>query len=170
MGQEEQIIKEKRCFYKRLKLLGYVSYKSYLGSKHWKSKRREYYESNLPQHCLICRHERFEIHHRSYVRMGDEALGDLIPLCRICHQKVHKYIDENVVPLSHTHKAIRKVAGWTKRETKQILKQFTYNKKQNKWADHKKVDVLNPLKSARNMRAVGIITREEYLKLKKEHE
>lgn len=31
-----------------------------------------------------------EVHHKSYVRLGNERLSDLITLCRRCHNDIHK--------------------------------------------------------------------------------
>lgn len=36
-----------------------------------------------------------EVHHLTYVRFGNEQLGDLITLCHDCHKKLHKHHRKN---------------------------------------------------------------------------
>ncbi len=46
--------------------------------------------------CEMC-HEhrgRLEVHHRTYARYGAEQLGDLIALCRPCHQRFHNILPD----------------------------------------------------------------------------
>jgi hypothetical protein len=50
--------------------------------------------------CLICGRpwslRGGDLHHRSYLRLGNEADADLIPLCRTpCHQRLHKILESN---------------------------------------------------------------------------
>lgn len=65
-------------------------YKEYLKSDHWKRVQEEYRSSGRPQACLVCGNEKFELHHRSYERIGAELLSDLVPLCRTHHAKTHE--------------------------------------------------------------------------------
>jgi len=41
--------------------------------------------------CEVC-HERMptQVHHLTYRRLGHEAPGDLLAVCRRCHMKLHK--------------------------------------------------------------------------------
>jgi 5-methylcytosine-specific restriction endonuclease McrA len=49
--------------------------------------------------CLICgaawtlRHG--DVHHRSYIRLGHEGRHDLIPLCRTCHDTLHRVLESD---------------------------------------------------------------------------
>ena len=52
----------------------------------------QYKKSNLPQHCLVCENIKYELHHRSYDRIGAELLTDLVPLCRKHHNATHKLV------------------------------------------------------------------------------
>ena len=71
-------------------------YKKYLNSSHWKDVKQRYKASKLIQKCYVCgSKEKIHIHHKSYTRIGNEKLNDLIPLCETCHAKVHKYLREN---------------------------------------------------------------------------
>lgn len=82
----------------RLAELGYSSYREYLRSPRWFDKRRAYRESDLPQECM-CGSEDFELHHKTYERVGAEELSDLTPLCSKCHQMVHALERRQVITL-----------------------------------------------------------------------
>ena len=64
------------------------SYKDYLETNHWK-KIREYvkYKRKCCKKCQT--KERLEVHHKTYERLGNELLKDLVLLCRTCHQLTH---------------------------------------------------------------------------------
>lgn len=73
----------------RLERLGYASYDQYLASTHWRETRARYQAApDLPQAC-ICGETEVDLHHKTYVRLGEERLTDLVPLCRRCHHMVH---------------------------------------------------------------------------------
>jgi len=108
-------------FYKRLNKLGFRNYYEYLSSHYWIEAKERFYKSELPQRCLACGKPKFQLHHRSYARLGNELPRDLIPLCGSCHKKVHDYLKTHNTKLSATHKVLRKVFGWTKKETKATL-------------------------------------------------
>jgi 5-methylcytosine-specific restriction endonuclease McrA len=96
-----------------------MSYAQYLRSEHWLKLRARYRASRrLPQKCLGCGNPRFELHHRSYQRVGHELLTDLVPLCRACHQKVHDIEATSRWPIQATHSILRSIFGWTKGQTK----------------------------------------------------
>lgn len=114
-------------------------YKDYLKTKHWNELKKEYYLSKLPQECLVCGNRKFELHHRSYNRIGKELLLDLLPLCRFCHHKIHEYIKQgNKTKLATTHVIIRKVFGWSKRKTRKKFRPFSLVKKGFRWIPKKK--------------------------------
>ena len=76
----------------QLRALGFDSYWSYLQSPHWRSVAKRHHESDLPQSCICGADRSLQLHHKTYERLGAEALGDLILLCRGCHQDVHYYV------------------------------------------------------------------------------
>ena len=67
------------------------NYHQYLKSEKWKNKR----EKKLKQaeyHCQICYSPRMlQVHHRTYARIGNEKLSDLVVLCKGCHNLFHKH-------------------------------------------------------------------------------
>ena len=139
---KQQIIYEKKIFYRRLKALGFNSYDEYLKSDHWKSKKDEYRNSGLPQHCLVCKNKNYALHHRSYVNLGDESLSDFVPLCKKCHNKVHKWIKENDKNMWETHTAIRKVFKLSRKETRELFSPISKGKG-FKFRDYSRIDILS---------------------------
>ena len=62
-------------------------YPRYLSSVAWKSKRREVLVRD--GYRCQCGAVATEVHHKNYDTVGNEALEDLISLCRGCHEKRH---------------------------------------------------------------------------------
>lgn len=90
----------------RLRELGYATYDEYLRSAHWQRLRRQF--KSRDARCYLCRSRRFELHHRTYERLGCEVIDDLVPLCRWCHKDVHKrLIHARGVELSDAHEWVR---------------------------------------------------------------
>lgn len=112
-------------FRNKLRKLGYASYRDYLASDHWKAMRASYRASGLPCQCLVCDDPRFQLHHRTYTRLGREQLGDVLPLCETCHRKVHEYERTHLTNIQGTHKILRKVFGWTRAETNLRFRPFS---------------------------------------------
>jgi hypothetical protein len=67
------------------------SYNEYLKTEHWKILKREYYASGLSKICHRCNKSNipYDFHHRTYKRLGNEYLIDIIPMCRSCHYESH---------------------------------------------------------------------------------
>ncbi len=67
-----------------------MQYRAYLGSKKWKRKRRRYF-SRHHRACAACGSEvAVTLHHMTYERFGDERDEDLLPLCRMHHDLLHR--------------------------------------------------------------------------------
>jgi len=67
-----------------------VNYHEYIRSNAWRRKREQFRKSKLFKgHCFICGHSQVEVHHKSYKRLGNERLTDLVALCPSCHTAVH---------------------------------------------------------------------------------
>lgn len=133
-------MREKSNFYKRLNLLGFNSYNEYLNSEHWKNKKLEWKKSNRPKYCVGCKDTNYILHHRSYVRLGDESLNDFIPLCGVCHNRVHEYLKNSNQHLC-SPRVLRDVFNLKKSELKLLLKKLT-GFKGGKFVDHGKIDIL----------------------------
>ena len=69
-----------------------VDYKTYITSLEWKnnSARRDVlYKDNYQ--CRMCKSSvGIEVHHITYKNLGNEHIGDLVTLCRDCHEYTHK--------------------------------------------------------------------------------
>jgi 5-methylcytosine-specific restriction endonuclease McrA len=74
---------------RRVKELGYLSYRHYLRSEHWSRVRiRQIKEKGYI--CELCKsRNKLALHHKTYERLGAELVEDLQWLCRGCHRKVH---------------------------------------------------------------------------------
>lgn len=66
-------------------------YKDYIKSERWQRKRAAVF-SHYGKRCYACRTTKgpMHVHHMTYARLGNEAIGDLIPLCVNCHREVTK--------------------------------------------------------------------------------
>lgn len=112
----------------KLRKLKIKSYQDYLQSNFWKAAKERYRTSDLPKHCLNCCNNYYELHHRSYARLGKERPTDLIPLCRECHQAIHNYLKENNTHLAHVHVAIRLLFNKSREEINRLFEPFGINK------------------------------------------
>lgn len=75
--------------------LGFKNYREYLQSDHWKEIKWLYRNSDYPQYCLACSGKQYDLHHRTYKRLGAEWKSDLVPICRDCHNRIHEYFDKH---------------------------------------------------------------------------
>jgi len=78
----------------KLRNLGYKSYWDYLDSNHWKNFRRTYLENLGLYRCEFCHAGApLNLHHKTYKRLGNENLDDVVLVCESCHTAIHKYYD-----------------------------------------------------------------------------
>ena len=99
-------------------MMDYMNYYDYIKSEKWQQKRKEYYSSNLYKnlkgsgkwncYCCECNNKPLDLHHRTYKRLGNENISiDLIPVCRNCHDKIHK-LEKGGIQLWEATKKIRR--------------------------------------------------------------
>lgn len=74
---------------RQLGKFGYRRLFDYLRSPEFKELKERYRGSGLPQKCVVCKDPNVDLHHRTYARLGEERLTDLIPLCRHHHDQLH---------------------------------------------------------------------------------
>jgi hypothetical protein len=69
----------------------YLAYREYMCSPEWMSLRDKVLKER-GHRCEFCGSAmgRLEIHHVTYVRIGQELMDDLRVLCRFCHAKEHR--------------------------------------------------------------------------------
>jgi hypothetical protein len=74
----------------RADVLRTMPYAAYRQTDWWQAKRREALEV-AGNRCQVCNAaESLDVHHRTYERRGAELPGDLIVLCRQCHELFHR--------------------------------------------------------------------------------
>lgn len=69
-----------------------ASYKSYMASEAW-VERKEWWRRQRPagaRRCRMCGDRHYDLHHRTYARLGQERLRDLVPLCHRHHVALHR--------------------------------------------------------------------------------
>ncbi|PZT54347.1 hypothetical protein DN757_17615 [Paenibacillus silvae] len=71
----------------------FTSYSEYLKSNHWKGVKDRFWASKFKKECNVCkRKNKLNLHHKSYKRVGNERLNDLVYLCESCHNKLHELL------------------------------------------------------------------------------
>ena len=68
-------------------------YSAYLASKDWRKKRQQALD-HYGNSCVLCDSDAVDVHHRTYDRIYNEDMGDLIVLCRDCHAMHHKKLSK----------------------------------------------------------------------------
>lgn len=71
-----------------------AEYRQYLTSQHWRSFRETVLYFWDYSCCLCNQKSKLEVHHRTYVRLGNEKLQDCVVLCNQCHKKNHEKLAE----------------------------------------------------------------------------
>lgn len=68
-----------------------IPYYEYLETSAWKAKRRQKFRQ-AGYRCQICNSGgTLNVHHRTYERVGNELLEDLVVLCRNCHDLFYEH-------------------------------------------------------------------------------
>ncbi len=66
-----------------------IDYQQYLASREWRVKRKEFIEGATYSVCQRCAARPIEnVHHLTYANLGNEDWGDLMGLCRPCHEYI----------------------------------------------------------------------------------
>lgn len=100
--------------------LGFKSYDAYLRSKHWRAVRKRWIDAGRPQCCSVCGSEKYQLHHRTYERLGRERLDDLVALCGGHHKAAHALVNSRKANLGEADgmlkpvhpKAYNVLVGW----------------------------------------------------------
>lgn len=75
-------------------LLTAMPYGDYLRTQHWQRVREDTVR-RAGRTCQLCNAEGpLEVHHRTYVRRGEERPDDLVALCAYCHEVFHEVQEE----------------------------------------------------------------------------
>ena len=67
----------------------YEDYVRYIRSSKWLNLKKKVfrYKGKICRKCG--RRKSTQVHHKTYERLGKEQLSDLVPVCRVCHKKIH---------------------------------------------------------------------------------
>ena len=104
---------------RRLKKNGFNSYQEYLDSDMWKKKR----DQKEKEVCLCGSGDRLELHHKTYERVCDELMSDLVWLCHSCHDYLHNKINNGDTTLKDGMKILTKYLKTKKyRKRKEVKK------------------------------------------------
>lgn len=97
-------------FAERLYSQGFVTYTEFLVSTTWSNTKQRYVNAGMPLECLICGRADYNLHHRSYGRIGEELVTDLVALCEPHHYEVHRLLKKGRpgVTLLNAHLYYRK--------------------------------------------------------------
>lgn len=100
----------KMNFTARLQSLGFNTYKEYLASDHWSEFSKSYRQSpDTPKVCRCCGFNSFQLHHKTYERLGNESFDDIAPMCRYCHKELHKAAKKYKISISNIDECIKAV-------------------------------------------------------------
>jgi hypothetical protein len=78
-----------------VRALGFKNYEAYIASPYWQSVRQRVLEAQRTRLqrnvCESCGKEgvEFDVHHKSYDRLGNELIEDCQVICEQCHDKLH---------------------------------------------------------------------------------
>lgn len=146
---------------RRLSRLGFQDYETYIASSIWQASRRRYLESGRSMVCAMCGGKRhILLHHKTYERLGDEALDDLVPLCTECHTFVHSmeragYID------SLDPAALAALSDAERAERNQTVERQRVNRQRADYREIKTKDVLRRTHRSLSHRLRQAMTRAE---------
>lgn len=73
-----------------------AGYSEYIQSDAWKAKRRQYFARTKEPRCYVCEKSGvpLDLHHKTYKNLGNERMMDLVPVCRNCHELIHRMYAE----------------------------------------------------------------------------
>lgn len=109
-----------------------TTYRDYLLSDTWKNKRTSYYKTHKKE-CRACgKTYKIHLHHKTYIRLGNERDADLVPLCSTCHSALHKWQRAEKINLWRaTEEFIRKKRK-RRKTAKTVKRPAVYRKKKRK--------------------------------------
>ena len=83
-----------------------TSYREYLNSPAWRKRRRSIVRRSCG--CAICKTTRHLcVHHLHYKTIGSESNEDVMVVCRLCHGRIHAWLDKEYGESCSTSEKIR---------------------------------------------------------------
>ena len=76
---------------------GNPEYERYIHSSQWRqtADKRLEVDGHI---CCVCGGKATDVHHLTYDRFGNEAMDDLVSLCRKCHGQAESFYDPAITP------------------------------------------------------------------------
>lgn len=121
-----------------------IGYDAYLHTLHWRNKRKHIYKIRNKT-CELCGaklREHFNVHHKTYKRVGNEKDKDLMLLCEDCHHLLHSktttpsmlldYVNRCVLRKNDKSKTRNRRTTSTRQDFKNGAKDTTTNKKKSR--------------------------------------
>ena len=66
-----------------------AEYQAYLRSDTWRNRRKEVFARSA-ERCELCQvADAVQVHHLTYIRLGNELSTDLLAVCATCHESLH---------------------------------------------------------------------------------
>jgi hypothetical protein len=75
--------------------------------ENWAETRQRYRDSGRPHQCFVCGSAEIQLHHKTYDRIGAEALDDLVPLCDRHHVEVEQMLAQPGVSRANAHEVLK---------------------------------------------------------------
>lgn len=93
----------------------YKEYSAYLRSAAWERRKQEIIRNNPNARCHCCAVQRsqripLDLHHLHYNTVGAERDGDVVPVCRPCHQAIHRVARAERISISMATDKLRKLS------------------------------------------------------------
>lgn len=111
-------------FHDTLAIRGYRSYDEFLASDAWRDFNDWYRSSSLPQACLVCGCDEFQLHHWHYEHIGFDDPCDVIPLCREHHLAVHRWMVKTGCELRQVVRQLVECFGFSSDDARQAFRPF----------------------------------------------
>lgn len=118
---------------KKLKKLGHETYDQYISSAHWIKFKEEVLDTLFYNGCIACDYPLFDFHHLTYRRLGNECLSDVIPLCKRCHDAVHKVSLLYNIGVYDIEKSLSKVFNWSLGRVRDKIRYFLIQRYQDEF-------------------------------------
>lgn len=83
----------RKQYKQRLKVLnknGFGSYEDFLASDLWHTLKQKAFATEQGKKCYFCSKRPYTLHHVAYTRVNRESLDWLLPICKDCHDLIHK--------------------------------------------------------------------------------
>lgn len=105
-----------------------LPYSEYLKTECWQKKRQQAIEF-WGQRCMVCDSQNaLNVHHRTYRRLGNESVLDLVVLCSDCHALFHNKLNRDTEDIASVADML-----WTMNIARNTGDLHDYVRARNRW-------------------------------------